>query len=114
MDSPTDVPVWSLGYAASVAVEAPWALKLGSEPSGVGGDRAYPFARNGLRYPVEVLVGGDGRTGVDGRKMRRGRIYAASQARAVRSMFFAIEWDVQVCAGLPRGVLQLPSYAINA
>lgn len=52
--------------------------------------------------------------GVDGRVLQRRGSYAASQARAVRSMFFVIDRDVQVCAGLPRGVLCLQTYAINS
>eukprot|EP00171_Calliarthron_tuberculosum_P020524 IDg20524t1 len=41
---------WSLRYAARVVVEDSWAMKLESEPSGVGVNQAYPSSHNGLRY----------------------------------------------------------------
>lgn len=102
MDFATQAPVWQAGYATSVVFDTPLSLKLGANPSSVGGALDYSFSHNGLRLPMDFLVGGDSCIGVDGCILRHSQIYASSKARAVRSMLLPIDWDdsvvVQVCA----------------
>lgn len=83
----------------------PWAPKPGGGLSVKEGDLATSFARDGSRFQVEAFFGEEFRTSVNARVLRRSNIYTMSKARAVQSMLFEIEWDEQVCAGLPRGVL---------
>lgn len=114
MDFATQTTVCTTGIAASVVFDVPWQLKYVTDSSSVGGTLAYPSSQRVSRFPVEVLLGGDGCIGVNGRVLQRCLIYASSQARAVRSMLFPIDWDDKVCAGLSSGVLRFTTYEINS
>lgn len=114
VDSPTGALEWAPSYAADIIFEASWAPKPREVASSVEGNLVSPFSRDDIRCPVEVLVAEEARTDVNGQVLRRGNIYAASQAREVQSMFFNIVWNAHICSGIPRDVLRLPTYAINS
>eukprot|EP00171_Calliarthron_tuberculosum_P006529 IDg6529t1 len=107
-------PTWAQSCAAEAAFKAPWAPNQGCGLSGVVGDLATSFAHDVSCFQVEVHMSEEFRKSVNGRVLRRGIIYTASQARVVRSMLFEINWEEPVCAKFSRGLLRTPIYSINS
>ena len=97
---------------AESAASAPGLLSDAPYADDGVGFHAGSLAGEQERISVEVLVGGDGSIHHERGKMRAGTVWAASQARASRALFFQIDWDIEVCDGLPSPPFSLPTFNV--